>query len=277
MKLTVLVDNNTFIDHYYLGEPALSFYLENEPMCILFDTGYSDAFLKNAQKMKGRIDVDKVVISHGHNDHTGGLYDLLRRLPGRKVIAHPDAFYPKADENHLDIGSPLRLNQIKKYCDLYLSKDPVWVDENLIFLGEIPELVPFEPRYAIGTKEVDGKVEEDYIKDDSALVYQTEQGLFVITGCSHSGICNIVEYAKKVCNDNRILGIIGGFHLMQMDERTERTIEYLKQERIPYLYPCHCVSLPVKIQMGAELDIREVGVGLQLDIAESGEVKEVIL
>ncbi|MDY5913148.1 MAG: MBL fold metallo-hydrolase, partial [Inconstantimicrobium porci] len=74
MDLTVLVDNNTYIDQYYLGEPAVSYYIEDKNTKILFDTGYSDIFIRNAEKMN--IDLkklDKIAISHGHNDHTLGL------------------------------------------------------------------------------------------------------------------------------------------------------------------------------------------------------------
>jgi metal-dependent hydrolase (beta-lactamase superfamily II) len=74
MKLSVLVDNNTLIDRYFLGEPALSFFIEEDDKRILFDTGYSDAFIRNAEKM--RIDLrnlDWVALSHGHVDHTWGV------------------------------------------------------------------------------------------------------------------------------------------------------------------------------------------------------------
>lgn len=73
MRLTVLVDNNTYIDEYYLGEPALSYYIEDDEDCILFDTGYSDLYIRNAEKMGLDLSfVSTVVFSHGHNDHTGG-------------------------------------------------------------------------------------------------------------------------------------------------------------------------------------------------------------
>lgn len=124
----------------------------------------------------------------------------------------------------------------------------------------------FEQRYSIGKSIVNGEKIDDTINDDSAIVYKSEKGLFVITGCSHSGICNIIEYAKKVCNDDRIYGVIGGFHLFDVNERLEKTIDYLKENNIELLYPCHCVSLKAKIEMAKKLDINEVGVGLELNI-----------
>ena len=102
--------------------------------------------------------------------------------------------------------------------------------------------------------------------DDSAIVYKGKEGLFIITGCSHSGICNIIEQAKKVCEDERISAVIGGFHLFEDDERLQKTISYLKENQIRDLYPCHCVSLKAKTAMADELNIHEVGVGLKLEI-----------
>ncbi len=74
MELTVIVDNNTYIDKYFLAEPALSFYMEDAGTRLLFDAGYSDVFLRNVGKMDVELEkLTHIVISHGHNDHTGGL------------------------------------------------------------------------------------------------------------------------------------------------------------------------------------------------------------
>ena len=79
MKLTVLVDNNTLIDRYFLAEPGLSFLLEDSGTRVLFDIGYSDIFLKNARKMGlSLLDLNYVVLSHGHLDHSWGLEPLVR-------------------------------------------------------------------------------------------------------------------------------------------------------------------------------------------------------
>ena len=144
MKLYVLVDNNTTIDRYYKGEPALSFYIETQNCKVLFDTGYSDLFLENAQKMNLPIqDIDYIVLSHGHNDHTLGLNHLLNFKFNKKVkiVAHPLVFNKKIDVDGSDIGSPLDINDLKEKFELILSSEPISITEELMFLGEIPRLL----------------------------------------------------------------------------------------------------------------------------------------
>ncbi len=267
MKLKVLEDNNTFIDMYYLAEPGVSYYIEDGDDKILFDTGYSYVATDNARKMNIDLSkVNKVIISHGHDDHTGGLKYFFEEKRNVELIAHPSCFDYKEDDTGLYIGSPLNKDELNKICDLKLSNKPVQVSENITYLGEIPTINEFETRYSIGKSIIDGKKVDDKITDDSAIVYKSEKGLFIITGCSHSGICNIIEYAKKVCNEKRIYGVIGGFHLFNVDKRLEKTINFLKENDIKLLYPCHCVSLKAKIEMAKKLDIKEVGVGLEINI-----------
>lgn len=262
MKITVLVDNNTYIDNYYFAEPGLSFYIEDKNKKILFDTGYSDIFLLNAKKMNINLDkLTTIVISHGHNDHTGGL-KYLKKIDTSKItmISHP-GIYDKRFNKGIEIGSPITKNKIKvkKYIE---TKKPYKITKNLYFLGEIERTNNFEAK-GIGTL---GNNKVDYVKDDSCLVYKTCEGLFIISACSHSGICNICEYAKKIFNDNRIIGIIGGFHLLKNDSQLEKTIKYFKKNNIKELYPCHCVSLYAKAKMMKISNVHEVAVGLKISV-----------
>lgn len=267
MKLKVLEDNNTFINMYYLGEPAVSYYIEDGNDTILFDVGYSNAFIKNAEKMNIDLSrVNKLVISHGHNDHTGGLKYFFEKIRNIELISHPECFNYKENNTGLYIGASLTKDELSKVCTLNMSKEPIKISEHIIYLGEIPQLNSFELRYTIGKTIINGEKIDDCIKDDSAIVYKSEKGLFIITGCSHSGICNIIEYAKRVCDEQKIYGVIGGFHLLNNDERLQNTIKYFKDNNIQLLYPCHCVSLEAKIEIAKKIKINEVGVGLELDI-----------
>lgn len=268
MKLTVLVDNYTYIDQYYRGEPAFSCYLETGEARILFDTGYSDLVLDNAEKMG--IDLGKlthIVLSHGHDDHSRGLSFLMERLDLSQttLVAHPDCFLPKRDEDG-PMGAPCTLEEAAAKTRFVPADTPQWLTEDLLFLGEIPRTHDFERRPPKGERLRDGVWEPDHLWDDSALVYRGEAGLFIVSGCAHSGICNIITYAKEVCGEQRVAGVLGGFHLRQADERLERTIDFLKDCDLRDLYPCHCVCLAAKAKMMACLPVWEVGVGMKLEL-----------
>ena len=276
MKLTVLVDNNTIIDRYFLGEPGVSYFIECEGKKYLFDTGYSDVFLKNANKMGiDLLTLDAIIVSHGHNDHTWGIGDLVRlyteaTFEGRNlkiptIIAHPDAFLEKR-ENGLTIGSMLSESQLKNTFPLRLSRKPVMLSDKLMFLGEIDRENSFEAINPIGETLKDGKWKEDFVLDDSALVYKSDVGLVIITGCSHSGICNIIEYAKKACNEDKICDIIGGFHLLTPShDQLTHTSEYITRNQISTIHACHCTDTYSKIKLAQVADLKDVGVGLVVE------------
>ena len=275
MQIKVLVDNNTIIDRYYVGEPAISYLISDEKTKILFDLGYSDIFIKNARQMdESLLDLDFIVVSHGHNDHTGGLTPLIKLYSEAKtekisytspsLVAHPEAFTYKEYEGD-EIGSLIGREKINKYFDVKLSREPLWIADNIVFLGEIERGNDFENLDPVGCCEQNGVMVDDYVNDDSAMVYKTDEGLIIITGCSHAGICNIIEHAKKVCDDDRIVDILGGFHLMNpSDIQASGTMKYFENCDIKSIHPCHCTSLKYKIELSKLTNVNEVGVGLEL-------------
>ncbi|MBP3398179.1 MAG: MBL fold metallo-hydrolase [Erysipelotrichaceae bacterium] len=264
-KLTILCDNNTFIDQYLLGEPALSFLIETDEKKVLFDFGYSDVTFKNAEILGFDINqIDYAVLSHGHNDHTGGIqFWNGKRIP---LICHPDCI-GKTVYEQLDIGCPLSESELNEKFELSFTKQPYWITENLCFLGEIPTSYTFEKRISIGKKLRD-EWEVDLVLEDSALVLKTKTGLWILTGCSHSGICSIIQHAIKVCGCDKIAGVIGGFHLLEKNEKLIKTIETLKNFEINRLIPTHCVNLASKIEMSKYLKIEEAGAGLTIVLEE---------
>ncbi len=274
MKLTVLVDNNTLIDKNYYGEPGLSYYIEDEECKILFDTGYSDILLRNAYKMGIHLqDINFVVLSHGHLDHTWGISHLIGSLDyfsqGSSdkpvtLVAHPLALCPKINDGE-QIGFIYSEEALKACFNFHLSRSPFWISKRIVFLGQIERVNEFENRRPLGITVNNGISKEDFLLDDSALVYQSDKGLVVITGCSHAGICNIIEYAKKICMDERILAIVGGFHLLNPSEtQLEGTLEYMKKLQPGIVYACHCTDLNSKIALSKVVNLMETGVGTEL-------------
>jgi len=276
MKLTVLIDNNTLIDRYFLGEPGVSYFIEADGKKILFDVGYSDAFITNARKLSiDLLNVDFVVLSHGHLDHTWGLIPLVRLytegiIEGQNankptLVTHPLTLSSKRFGN-FEIGSLLTEDKLSGYLHLKLSREPVYLTERLVYLGEIERTNDFEAKNPIGKSLEEGIEKDDFLFDDSALAYKSSEGLIIITACSHSGICNIIEYAKKVCGDDRVVDIVGGFHLLDPSaEQMQGTIKYLKLLNPSSVHACHCTDLESKIELSKVVNLKEVGVGLKLE------------
>ncbi len=258
MKISVLTDNTA--SGGFLAEHGLSYFVEHD-IKMLFDTGHSDVFLKNGKNIGIDLnDADFVVLSHGHWDHGNGLKYLGRKT----LICHPDAFAKKYRKDGVTyIGIDLSYEEAVKRFELGLSREPYELSENMIFLGEIPRTTGFESKE---TPFMDENGEPDFIPDDSAVAAVDGDELVVITGCSHSGICNIIEYAKKVTGLKKVRSLIGGLHLKDNDSRTRETIKYLKNEKIRNIYPSHCTELPALAALYDEFGIIQVKTGMVLEI-----------
>jgi 7,8-dihydropterin-6-yl-methyl-4-(beta-D-ribofuranosyl)aminobenzene 5'-phosphate synthase len=256
LTISVLTDNTA--GGQFLAEHGLSYLVEIDNEKILFDAGHSDVFLKNAKKLKIDIEneVKTVVLSHGHWDHGNG----LKYLSNKNLITHPASFskrYRKID--HTTVGMDLTKNDVEKLFTLKESKDPLQLTENLFFLGEIPRNNDFESQ-TTSFEFADGS--DDFIPDDSALAAIVNNELVVITGCSHSGICNICEHAKKVSGVNKIKAVMGGFHLKKQDKQSLKTVEYFKKNKVAKLLPSHCTALPALALFHSTFKTEQVKTGM---------------
>lgn len=256
LTISILTDNTA--GGQFLAEHGLSYLVEIDNEKILFDAGHSDVFLKNAAKLKINIveEVKTVVLSHGHWDHGNG----LKHLKDKTLVTHPSSFsqrYRKAV--HTTVGLDLTRSEIEKQFTLKESKNSVQLTENLFFLGEIPRNTDFESQ---STSFEFADNSDDFIPDDSALAAIVNNELIVITGCSHSGICNICEHAKKVTGVDKIKAVIGGFHLKRQDKQTLKTIEYFRKNKIEKLLPSHCTALPALVLFHSTFKTEQVKTGM---------------
>ncbi|HJJ48919.1 MAG TPA: MBL fold metallo-hydrolase [Methanocorpusculum sp.] len=266
MHLTILAENYTSINKNLLAEPGFSICIEDGPDKILFDCGYSDIFSRNAAFLHINLnELTKVVFSHGHDDHTGGLAALIPLVKTKTpLFAHPDTFNVKL-RGDLPTGSQFREEELAETFTLSLKQGPQKISEHITFLGEIPQTISFESRRQFDEKVTPKGRVPDFVVEDSALVYERKDGIYIITGCSHAGICNIITYAKQLFA-KPVLGVLGGFHLKEVNEQVIQTIDYFRREKIREVYPCHCTSFMVRAAFHETFPIeKEIGVGTEFD------------
>ena len=150
LSITTLSENNASMGNF-LGEWGLSILVETEEINILFDSGPSISAVHNADILKTDLTrVDKIVLSHGHYDHTGGLRNALRRIGKEtEIIAHPDIWQEKysrrKNEPEKYIGIPFQQAELESLGARFkLTKDPVKITENIITTGEVPMVTEYE-------------------------------------------------------------------------------------------------------------------------------------
>lgn len=220
------------------NEHGFSVYFEYDNKKVLIDTGSSDLFISNAKLLN--IDLNKIdifVLSHGHYDH-GSFVNLLPE--GLTFITHPESFKYRVSKRTGKYGGiNQNIEKIRNKYNLILSTEYYKITNKIIYLGEIPRIFDFE---AIKFPMINKDGSDDIVNDESAVVINSSKGLIIISPCSHSGICNIIEYAKKITNNHMIFAVIGGFHLDKVDENTKKVINYFIENNIKNIYLGHCTS-----------------------------------
>jgi 7,8-dihydropterin-6-yl-methyl-4-(beta-D-ribofuranosyl)aminobenzene 5'-phosphate synthase len=252
IKITTLNDNTAAMGNF-IAEWGLSLLVETGGTTILLDTGMGNSVVHNAEILGVDLaQVETIVLSHGHSDHTGGLRDVLRAMRKEvEVIAHPDVWQAKYDKREDKperfIGIPFRSEELENLGACFrLSRDPVYITDNILTTGEVPMDNDFETidknifvRDSSGWK-------PDPVMDDRALIIKTELGLVVLPGCAHRGIINTVRHAQKITGVSEVYAVIGGSHLIgASEERLWQTIAALKEIDVQKLGLCHCTDLPV--------------------------------
>ncbi len=257
MKVTILSDNKVLVPRSYKAEWGFSVLIESNES-ILLDAGQSVAF-ENLLAMNKPLP-SKIVLSHGHYDHTTGLKPFLGRV---KIYAHPDVFLPRYFEGRY-IGIHYQRDLITHGNELIEHREPIEVSKNIFALGEIPrshETALLKDSFLLRGN----KRERDEIKDDQAIAIKTEKGVALVLGCCHSGLRNTVKWAEEVVGD-KVFAIIGGTHLIAYDE--SKIVEILRSLDLDFIAPTHCTGLKAEMIIARELGekYKAVGVGSEFEL-----------
>lgn len=165
-----------------------------------------------------------------------------------------------------EIGANVSQKELSKYFDVVCTAEPFAVTKRLMFLGEIPRQFDFEAKRPVGKVCCGSKYIDDFIRDDSSLVYTAKDGLVVITGCAHAGVCNTTAYALSLFGEQKVKDIIGGLHLLKPQPKQLRgTVGFIKRLKPAQIHPCHCTDFTSKCALSKVAHVEDVGVGLKLE------------
>lgn len=257
LRITTLIEDTAGVDKSLGYEHGLSFFIEKDGHRILFDTGQSGAFARNARALGVDLEsLDIAALSHGHYDHTGGVLTLADTARGfelylkecifQKKYAYKEGRYEfkgnSFNEADLrDLGISYRF--VEEDCTELLPG--VWLVTNF------PQKYADEtanPRFVV---EEAGEYRQDRFDDEVVLVLETPRGLVVLLGCSHPGVRNMLDHVQQQLK-RPLYAVLGGTHLVEADaKRTADTVEYLLREVSGPIGVSHCSGRAAMEQLQA--------------------------
>jgi 7,8-dihydropterin-6-yl-methyl-4-(beta-D-ribofuranosyl)aminobenzene 5'-phosphate synthase len=261
LRITTLAENSA--QTRCLGQWGLSFILElvderGDDRKLIFDTGiHKQALLHNIKELKVNLsDLDCIVLSHGHLDHTAATVEIVKAAGNVKILAHPHAFLPrfyidkKGKRREIGIRRGEGLREIERAGgDVLLKAEPTEVVPGVWTTGQIERITSFERPLPLSEGEslaivVDGEEVGDQVLDDQSLWMQVDEvGPLVVTGCAHAGPVNTLLQVQKIGHLKQIHGLVGGTHLVgRSEEYVQETIKRLKHFGLGMISPCHCTG-----------------------------------
>ncbi len=260
-RITIICENSVSIKGG-LGEHGFSAYLETERGNFLFDTGRGNALIPNLLTFdKDPLSIQKIFLSHGHHDHTGGLPAILELLGEVDILAHPDIFSTRYNISRKD-GKETRRYAGLKFTRAYLEslggrfileRDFREVTREMFLTGEVPRRTSYEKGDPKLFAESEGKLISDPFFDDQSLVTESPRGLVLLLGCAHSGLINTLDYVVAKTGKDKVYAIIGGTHLdFASPSQVEETIGALRNYRVERIGVSHCTGLKTATRLLAE-------------------------
>ncbi|ABK17761.1 MBL fold metallo-hydrolase [Syntrophobacter fumaroxidans] len=264
-RITVLCEN-TVSAPGLLGEHGFAAFVEIPGDTVLFDTGQGYSLVHNALRLRKNLaDASRLVLSHGHYDHTGGILALLGMRDGCDIVAHPDVFSERfwvmetdGREKAVSIGMPWPETYLStRGARFRLERAFTEIAPNVFITGEVPRRTLFElgsPKFTVRAQK---GFAMDPLLDDLSLVLKTSKGLVIVLGCAHAGVVNIMRHAVEKTGVSRIHAILGGTHLgLSPAPQFDPTIEAIKSADIGLLAVSHCTGQQPVARLASEFGER---------------------
>lgn len=247
LSITILAENRVN-NPRLLAEQGFSAFIGTENGNLLFDTGQTDAFIKNARELDIDLhSIEKIILSHGHYDHSGGLPYYLKYFKPVEIICHPALTNKKFKvfpETRLDIGIPWEESEmVKAGAKFNFKSHKHEVLKDIFISGEIPRHSKYEDideAYQLQAKE---SFIHDEIHDDMFLAINTEKGLVILLGCGHAGPINSIKHAMRIMNTDKVYAVIGGMHLLHSKaDKIKQIVHNLEILNPEFIVPLHCTG-----------------------------------
>ncbi|SDB31195.1 7,8-dihydropterin-6-yl-methyl-4-(beta-D-ribofuranosyl)aminobenzene 5'-phosphate synthase [Pseudobutyrivibrio sp. YE44] len=243
-KLTVIVDN--IPDGELQGEWGLSILVEYGNKKILLDTGSTDLFAENLQKLGFDIKgIDYGVLSHAHYDHANGIPRFFQENSKAKFYMResvaPDCYHMGWFSKKY-IGIPKNL--ITDYSDrIHLVRGDYELCDGVYLIPHKTARLAWIGRSEMMYRKNDHGTKPDDFSHEQSLVLDTDTGLVILNSCSHGGAVNIINEVQRTFPNKHVYALVGGLHLFnKRDREVERTAESISRTGINQIYTGHCTK-----------------------------------
>lgn len=255
-RITTLVENSLGEHLNLKNEHGISFFVQSDRCNLLFDAGQTDAFIKNAAELG--IDLSQtthIVFSHGHYDHTGGFYSLVKQKTNQFNLYLSSYFFNKKysfngiSYQYLGNNFDTQFLQQNGIVPNYVKAPVVEISPGVLVFSDFERTTDFEKvNSRFYYKENDAYVMDDF-RDEIVVGLNSSSGLVILLGCSHPGVVNILSTIMKRTGKS-IYAVIGGTHLVEADEyQLQKTLDYFKQIGIKLVGISHCTGQMAMLEL----------------------------